>query len=170
MVATKKRFLRDLVRGGRAEQMVADLFTAADFPSELDKEARIDWDVKSVYGQAYFTTEVKYDEYEQRSGNVAIEVFNPRLGKPSGITATKAFFWAHVLADGVVWVTPVASLKEYLDNHSPGRIIDRGGDNNATLYLYPSDQILVDAFTRVDNMTVEELQAFVITHLEEIDE
>jgi hypothetical protein len=123
--------------------------------------------VVTPYGQTQITTEVKFDEYERKSGNVAIEVYNPRLGKPSGVTATKAFFWAHVLVDKVVWLTPVEKLREYLDNHAPGRIIDVGGDKNATLWLYPSCEILADAFFRVDTMTDDELQAFIIEHWED---
>jgi len=162
----KKRFLHDLARGGKAEALVCELFTQAGFDTVQDQAARSDWDVASEYGQGYIYTEVKFDEYENKSGNVAIEVFNPRLGKPSGITATKAFFWAHVLAGGVIWVTPVSKLKTYLDNHAPGRIIDVGGDKNATLWLYPSDAILPDAFTRVDNLPIDELQVFIIEHWE----
>lgn len=162
-------FLRDLVRGGKVEQLVCDMFTASGFSSMLDKQARSDWDIVSEYGQAEklsFTTEVKFDEYENRSGNVAMEVYNPRSGNPSGITATKAFFWAHVLVNSVIWVTPVEKLKDYLDNHEPSRIIDRGGDNNATLWLYPSDQLLPEAFTQIDTMTVDELREFILENME----
>jgi hypothetical protein len=162
----RKRFLHDLARGGRAETLVAHLFVEAGFPSGADKTARSKWDLKSEYDKHHITTEVKYDEYEHKSGNVAIEVFNPRLGKPSGITITKAFFWAHVLKDGAVWLTPVTKLKTYLDNHAPGRIIDVGGDKNATLWLYPSTSILPDAFTRVDDMPIDEFQVFIIEHWE----
>jgi len=148
----KNRFLYDLARGGKAETIVVTLLTEAGFPSAPDKKARSEWDVKSTYGQACITTEVKYDAYEKKSGNVAIEVFNPRLGRPSGVTATKAFFWAHVLFDGAVWLTPVSTLKEYIDNSAPGRIIDIGGDKNATLWLYPSKEILPGAFARRHNV------------------
>jgi len=162
-----KRFLHDLARGGKAETLVAHLFVESGFPSVVDKKARAEWDLKSEYNGEYITTEVKYDAYEHKSGNVAIEVYNPYIGKPSGITVTQAFFWAHVLMDGVVWLAPVSKLKEYLDNHPPGRIIDAGGDKNATLWLYSSKTILPNAFTRIDMMPAEELRVFILTHWEE---
>lgn len=162
-----KRFLHDLARGNNAEQLVASLLTSAGFDSAPDKDARIKWDVLTEYGQSKIPTEVKFDEYENRSGNIALEVWNPRSNKPSGITATEAFFWAHVLVDNVVWMTTVAGLKGYMDISKPSRIIDRGGDNNATIWLYPSDQILEGAFTRIDTMTQDELSAFVIQHWED---
>ncbi len=164
----KKRFLRDLARGGKAEMLVAHLLEEAGFPTKADKKARSEWDLQSEHDTEVITTEVKYDEYENKSGNVAIEVYNPRLGKPSGVTATKAFFWAHVLSGGVIWLTPVKKLKEYLDNHAPRRIIDVGGDKNATLWLYSSKVILPAAFTRVDTMKSIELKGFVIQHWEQI--
>lgn len=162
----KKHFLRDLARGGKAETLVAHLFIRAGFTSWADKKARSEWDLKSNHNGKYITTEVKYDEYENKSGNIAIEVYNPHLGKPSGITATKAFFWAHVLSDGVVWLTLVSKLKEYLDNNEPGRIVDVGGDKNATLWLYPSQKILSSVFNRIDTMTAEELRVFILEHWE----
>ncbi len=164
----KKRFLHDLARGNRAEELVVELFSDAGFRSLADKKARSEWDVVSEYEQGTFTTEVKYDEYENRSGNIAMEVYNPRLGKPSGVTATRAFFWAHVLVNQVVWVATVDKLKNYLDNNKPSRIIDKGGDNNATLWLYSSADILSGAFTRVDTMTTNELQMFIIENWESV--
>jgi hypothetical protein len=154
---TRNRFLRDLKRGGVAEELVVELLKSAQFDAAADKKARQQWDVVADH----LTVEVKFDEYEQKSGNVAIEVFNPRLGKPSGLTATEAFLWAHVLADGVVWITTVTALKKYLDKHNPDRIIERGGDNNATLYLYPSCEILPDVFHRIDDLTGAQIRAWV---------
>ena len=163
-------FFNDLKRGKTAEQLLVQLLTDAGLPSRADKQARQQWDVISDFGKDEITTEVKYDEYENRSGNVAIEVYNPRLGKPSGVTATEAFFWAHVLVDGVAWITPVSKLKKYVDKHAPERIIDRGGDNNACLWLYKSLDILPDAFHRADTMTPDELLAFVLYHWNTKDE
>jgi hypothetical protein len=166
---TKKRnhFLRDRALGGQAQDLIVKMFNDAGFDSHMDKSARSEWDVVTAYGQDVITTEVKFDAYEQSSGNIAIEVYNPRLGKPSGVTATRAFFWAHVLVGGVVWLTPVTKLKDYVDKHAPCRIIDRGGDGNATLWLHPSKEILPSAFTRVDTMKVDEFQVFVVEQWEE---
>lgn len=165
----KKRplFVRDLADGKSAEQLVSDILSSAGFSSSLDSAARLQWDIVSTYKKLEFHTEVKFDAYEQRSGNIAIEVFNSRLGKPSGLTATEAFFWAQVLSNKVVWITRVTKLKDYTDAQAPLRIIDKGGDKNATLYLYPSREILPDVFTRIDNMTTEQVRKFVIGELNE---
>ena len=162
----KKHFLFDLARGGQAEELVCKFLIAAGFPSHVDKTAGSKWDIKSEYGRTYITTEVKYDEYEHHSGNIAIEVYNPHLGQPSGITVTKAFFWVHVLKHEMIWITPVSKLKKYLDNTAPGRVIDVGGDKNATLWLYPSQKILPKVFTHVNTMTTGDLQLFITKHWE----
>ena len=158
----KNNFLRDLYRGNKAEQLIINLFSSAGFPSQTDKESRSKWDIVSNYGKICITTEVKFDEYEQRSGNIAIETHNPRLDKPSGLMVTEAFLWAHVLKGGVVWVTRVESLRKYVDNTKPKRIIKNGGDGNATLSLYSSNTILLDVFTRIDTMNEDDLRNFII--------
>lgn len=157
------KFLTDLRRGKRAEELVVKIINDVGFDCYIDNSVKYEWDVIIIYGKYNIPIEVKFDEYEQRSGNIAIEVFNTRLGKQSGLTATKAFFWAHVLCDGVVWITTVEKLKKYLDTEPPSRIIDSGGDGNATLHLYNSTQILSDIFVRIDNAPDHVIQDFIIS-------
>lgn len=155
-----KRFLSDLKRGNSAQQLVMQIFEKCNLQSQpVDPKGpdRSFWDITTTGRGIQFTTEVKYDEYEARSGNIAIETFNPRLGKPSGIGVTKAFFWAHVLVDGVVWITPVDRLRIFLEETAPKKIIGAGGDGNATLYLYENTVILPAIFTRIDEMTKRNL-------------
>ncbi len=159
------KFLRDRDRGTVAEKKVVDIFSKANLVSSIDDTVRAHWDIKSLSDNCkdVITTEVKFDEYEATSGNLAVEVYNPRLGKPSGLTVTRAFFWSYVLADMTVWITPVSKLKIYIDNHPPERIIDKGGDGNATLYLYVSAIILADIFYRIDNMRPNRLRHWIHT-------
>lgn len=159
------KFLNDRDRGTIAEQEVVKIFNKANVVSLIDDTVRSAWDIKSFSDNSkdVITTEVKFDEREATSGNLAVEVYNPRLGKPSGLTVTKAFFWCYVLADLAVWITPVKVLKVYVDNNPPARIIDRGGDGNATLYLYVSSVILAEVFYRIDNMRPERLRHWIHT-------
>lgn len=101
-----------------------------------------------------FTVEVKYDIYEQKSGNLAIEIWNSKQNKRSGLSATTANIWCHVLSSGV-YIANTILLREWVDNHSPLRIIDKGGDNNATLLLYNSEYILKEIFYQLDNLDIE---------------
>jgi hypothetical protein len=158
------KFVADLKRGNGAQKLVMQLFDNCNLKSEqVDPKGpdRSFWDIITTGRKLSFTTEVKFDEYEARSGNIAIETFNPRLGKPSGIGITKAFFWAHVLVGGVVWLTPVEQLRLFLADNKPKRIIGAGGDGNATLHLYDSGIILPGCFTRIDNLTKRQLTKYI---------
>lgn len=157
------RFISDLKRGNDAQQLVVQLFDNCGLTNEPVNSRgpnRSFWDVATSGKDLNFTTEVKFDEYEAKSGNIAIETFNPRLSKPSGIGITKAFFWAHVLSGGVVWITATERLRIFMQENEPLRIVGKGGDGNAELHLYPSSVILPAIFTRIDNMSKRKLTKF----------
>ncbi len=164
---TNKNFREDLARGRQAEQFVCDMFTLAGLPSSLETdEAYLPyWDIVSLFEGKRRThtikTEVKYDECEYKSGNIAIETYNTRLKQYSGIMKTQAFFWAHVLKDKSVWITQALALKDYIFRGTQQKIIRNGGDGNATLLLYPTSTILVDIFTRIDTLTPVVLKEWV---------
>lgn len=158
------RFVADLKRGNGAQQLIMQLYNDCEFTSEKVSPRgpeRSFWDVVTTGNGLSFTTEVKFDEYEAKSGNIAIETFNPRLNKPSGLGITRAFFWAHVLVGGVVWLTPTERLRIFVQETEPKRIIGKGGDGNATLYLYDSSVILPAIFTRIDQMSRKELLQYI---------
>lgn len=144
---------RDLARGKKGELKVTDIFNSFGYETESNivKGQLSDYDIKIIKDELSFTIEVKNDEYAKRSGNVAIEVFNPKSNKASGLSATKANFWAQVL-DDEVWITTVDKLREFTKTAKPHKIIDVGGDNNATLMLYKKEDILNEIFTRIDNI------------------
>ena len=157
------RFLSDFKDGNSAQSVVMALFakcglhnTVVD-PKSQDRQY---WDIITDGHDLSFTTEVKFDKYEARSGNIAIETFNPRLGKPSGLGITKAFFWAHVLVDNVVWITPTNTLRLYVKETPAKKVIKIGGDGNAELQLY-SSEILPVVFTRIDKITSRKLLKYI---------
>lgn len=147
-------FVRDLRLGDKGQQIVVAIFNKCGLSSTIvdsKNPNRSFWDIETTgIDGGDFTTEVKYDVYEARSGNIAIETFNPRSGKPSGLGITRAFFWAHVLADNSVWLARVSDLKKFVQDQPPKKVVECGGDDNATLLLYQNSIILDGVFTRVD--------------------
>jgi hypothetical protein len=102
--------------------------------------------------------EVKFDKYEERSGNIAIEFFNTKSNKPSGITATKADLWCHILQkDGsyLIYLTSTVKLKDFIEKNKPFRIIESGGDGNASLLLFKTDIIIPAIFTLLESCTTK---------------
>ena len=145
--------LKDLEIGESAEKKIINLYKRFGYPSAKneDTKTRSYYDITSalpfirvLHSQGLtmekFTTEVKHDLYANKSGNIAIETFNPKTGKDSGLSITKADLWIHIT--DIPYITSVKILKEYVEENKPFRIISCGGDDNATLYLYKADIIL----------------------------
>ena len=156
-----KNFLRDLSDGKIAENRVLDLFNDCDYDAHLAAKRNPNWDIECGWeaGTKLFTIEVKYDMYEQRSGNFAIEVFNTNKQKESGLFGTRADLWCHVLSEEI-WMTHVDKLRLWTSSHPPNRIIEHAGDGNATIWLYAKEEI-TEALTRIDNLDASEIKDIV---------
>lgn len=151
----KNNIMRDLVIGSAGEQFVIDIFKKYSLLCSTNnvKKDRQFWDLALSLKDREFKFEVKYDLYCAKSGNIAIEFFNPKAGKPSGLSATKADFWVQVLTNPMsAWLAQVRKLRSFCDNTKPDRIITSGGDDNSSMYLYKKDLILDSVFARIDEL------------------
>lgn len=138
------KFKNSLEIGKQGEKIIRNKLAQFGFNTEDSNIKEIDFTVSYTYpmfGKIAVTCECKYDIYANKSGNIAIEVFNTKLVKPSGIMSTKCYFWFHVLSDNEIYFALVKSLKKWVKNTKPKRIIMNGGDSNATLYLY--DKVII---------------------------
>lgn len=148
--------------GTHGELFVKQLFEQAGIECEKnpDVATRLDYDLVCKVGRTKFTCEVKFDLMAARTGNVAIEFHNTKKDAPSGLNATKANIWAHLIYDDsnkTVWITSVSKLRKYCTEVVPKRIVKNAGDNNANLLLYPCDAILADIFHRIENVEGNEV-------------
>lgn len=142
--------------GQRGESLLADSLNRFDLLAKKDdnKDNRHFHDVIFNYKKKKYTVEVKYDLMAEKTGNIAIETYNPKSNKPSGINITKAHFWCHILPSegfNYIFMTTVKRLKNYVAANKPKKIIECGGDKNATLYLY-DDAKLLSIFNRIDSI------------------
>jgi hypothetical protein len=154
----KKTIKRDLNLGSVAEQLVFNILKDAGFIPVLnkDKATRAFWDIEIECGTKF---EVKYDLYSKRSGNIAIEFFNSKLSKPSGIGCTKANFWVQVIPGDngdECWMCPVPKLISFCSQITPLKVISSGGDDNSSMYLYKKDTIL-EVFTKTDLSNIKKV-------------
>ena len=123
------------------------------------------FDISCDYKNSTYTFEVKYDLMATKTGNIAIEYFNPKLNKESGILATQADFWVTILHNPTeIFISPVKILKKFLDNIPPCRIITIGGDNNSSMMLYKKEKILGDCMIKINSFVdlinvIEDLNA-----------
>lgn len=159
--------MKELRIGKAGETAVVQLLLDADILAELieDKATRSYYDIKAMLDNE-FTIEVKNDIYAARSGNVAIEIYNPKSEKLSGLSVTKSDIWAHIV-NNEPWFTATHLLKTFINMNQPKRIIDKAGDGNATIYLYPVDLILPAIFVNMnkkDKKTVQEDIRLLLKH------
>ncbi len=108
-------------------------------------------DIRCELRGVEFYVESKFDSMQSKTGNLAVEFHNPQTDKPSGIMATASDLWAIVLKDPTaVWICRTQDLKRYFSETKPLKEILRGGDGNASLRIYKSDDLLNAVFVRID--------------------
>jgi hypothetical protein len=146
-------FAKSLAVGRVGEARVAEVLAAdgvAVSPTSRADQGRGDLRADGVL------LEVKYDLYEARSGNVAVEFFNPRAGRPSGVASSGSDGWCFVLADRSAWVCPTPALRTHVEAGPAGagfrRLSLAAGDGNASLALYDRRALFAALFRRLDGL------------------
>lgn len=141
--------VKDLAEGKNGEIKVKTTLESMGYECEFnnDKAIRSDYDlIITNIG----TVEIKNDIYSARSGNIAIEYWNCKSNKPSGITVTKSDIWCHIIG-GNIFVVKTEELRNFTETAQPKRIIDKAGDGNASLKLYTIEQAM-EIFIPIDRI------------------
>ncbi len=143
-------FLKDLDAGTKGEEFVKSIFGKHGFTAKIGGRL-VEYDIEVDLPGGPATIESKFDLFCARSGNIAIEFFNPKQGKHSGIGATKADLWIHTITSPLsAWMTSVVDLKNFIATVKPHRVVTCGGDDNSSMYLYKKDLIFSEVFERID--------------------
>lgn len=155
------RFVQSRYIGKHGEELIRKLLTFSGIECVPNEEykSKDDYDLICKVDKTKFTIESKYDRYSQKSGNLAIEYYNPKSKKPSGITSTKATIWGLIINDmdyQTIWITKVDTLRDFIKNNKPSKTIESVGDGNASIHLYKVENIL-PIFTRIDNLEKEDI-------------
>lgn len=148
-------FLSSKKLGDYAEQEIETFFS---FMGTISKSKTIEYDLLVEYFEP-FSIEIKYDIYAAKSGNIAVEYFNTKQNKPSGINASKADFWVYYLSKDYIYITTLKNLKDFTNREKPFRLVD-GGDNNAAIMLYKKDHIL-PIFTNLVGLSNESIEKII---------
>lgn len=94
-----------------------------------------------------FHVEVKWDKRAAETGNLYFEVENTRQGCPSGINATTATWWCHVIGHGgEALLAEVGALRHFLADGEFRSIHTSGADSNSRGLLVPRARL--DALPR----------------------
>lgn len=149
--------LKSLALGNTAENFCINTFRSFSIEAEKnsDTKTREFWDLDCVIGKKKFKVEVKYDVMAQKTGNLAIEFYNSKSLKPSGIDATKAHIWAHVIQDDTnktMWIASVKQMKLFIKDNTPFKTLNDVGDNNACIHLYKDSDMLSVVLHRFETL------------------
>ena len=102
-----------------------------------------------------FTIEVKSDLLAIKTNNIAIEYRNSKSNTESGITATLADIWVHLISvpDGGIqaYAITVEKLRHYTETVLPYKHFIAAGDANSCLWIYKMTDILPE-FQRFDHI------------------
>tara|TARA_R110002051_G_scaffold316512_2_gene396214 strand:+ start:1860 stop:2348 length:489 start_codon:yes stop_codon:yes gene_type:complete len=145
---------KDLAIGKMGEENFIKILKKGKVKAKINdkKEDRSYYDIKAEIEGKPFTVEVKNDLYAAKSGNIAIEIYNPHSGKKSGLSITKSDLWVHIV-DNQHWVTKTKDLKSFVSKTTPFRTVDNAGDGNANILLFKAEDVLPQVFHRIDHLT-----------------
>lgn len=138
-------FGKDLSRGKKTEQQLIDFLEQCGYNAKINDNEQEYSFYDIIIENPRTTFEVKSDFKSSITGNLAVEFYNPKLGKASGVEISKADFWCHMVyinKTPTLYFCLLSELLEFIKNNPPYKVCDVGGDNNASLYLYKKDFIL----------------------------
>ena len=142
---------------GKAITKIQEYFDENIDKKMLNNNSNFDIDLK--YGQIYEkalalilqdkTIEVKTERNKwKQTGNIAIELHNHASNKPSGLSVTKADYWATILVDDYIiksiHILPVSDLKERVKDivrNGSGKIVMGGDYKLSEIALIPIKEI-----------------------------
>ena len=153
---------KDLAIGKQGEESFIKILKKGNVKasSNEEKKSRSYNDIKGELGDQEFTVEVKNDLYAAKSGNIAIEVYNPYSNKKSGLSITKSDLWVHIV-NNEYWVAKTKELKSFVSKTPPFKKRDSVGDGNANILLYKVETILPEIFHRIDNLTAKNIKKLI---------
>jgi len=89
-------------------------------------------------GKSGFSVEVKWDKRAAETSNLYFEVENTRQRHPSGIAATPADVWCHVIGEGdMALLASVTRMRELLRSRRFKEVRTRAADSNSRGLLVP---------------------------------
>ena len=152
-------FLKDLGAGKVGENHVMDLLGKAGLNPQLNDKPKVNkWDIEFTFNNKLYTGEIKFDLYATKSGNIAIEYYNPKSKVDSGVNATDAILWFHLLEGPKVHVCLVADLKKFLDEVLCDKHVKRGGQGgNSAMKLWQISNIFGPLMIEVDNSNISDV-------------
>jgi hypothetical protein len=150
-------FHKSRAHGDAGENFVISLLKSINITAEKNSDLTIasKYDIACQMGRKKFTGEVKFDRMAEKTDNIAIEIFNPKSNKHSGINITEADLWFHLIPDGdniTCWFNKTSAILKFIGEHAPKKTVELAGDQNATILLYSMNDTLDKVLFRLENL------------------
>lgn len=144
-------FAKDMKKAKKLELLLIDFLGECGYKAELnnDSSSYEFYDIITTLPKQ-ITFEVKADYKSSLTGNLAIEHYNCKQNKPSGINISKADFWCHIVYENKIpnmYFAKREELLKFINENEPFKKIIAGGDDNANLFLYKKNDILGDYYS-----------------------
>ena len=178
MFFNRKKFNEDVKRGDIGENEVYQLFENCNIKlvsSKTVPEEREFWDFRGNLDlKRIFKIEVKTDEMEEKTNNLAIEYgrIDIKNGEvitvPSGIRITKSDLWHHIIyrcGKPLIYSTSVKKLKNFMQRFEPKAIKPIGDGGKSICWLYTNTYIIPSIFKRIDKMNEKQLREYLNSEL-----
>lgn len=151
-------YQKSMYVGSKAEMAVIDLLESHGIVCSKSIGKNSFYDIEVELDNQYLFIEVKYDKMSDVTKNLALEYFNPKSEKLSGISVTQSDYWIFAFEKPLqLWISSIDEIKNYVGQNPPMKVVDIAGDRNASLYLYKRDKLISSIFTRIDNMNKDDL-------------
>ncbi len=138
----RKKFLSSLRVGDTGQTIIENELISLFGAEILERWKGGGWDFKAKLNKKIFLAESKFDIRSAETGNIAIEFYNSKICKPSGISATISDVWFYLLPDMTKWFASVKTIKQFMEDVKPLRIVYGGGDDNSDMVLYRKEVVL----------------------------
>lgn len=144
------KFLKNLFEGKTTEEYVANTIASMVEECSIGDGKLVDLYIHRN-PLPKIKCEVKHDVMSDRTGNIAIEFFNSKTNKASGLMATQCDIWFHVLGSSKeIWFTSVSKLKDFCNSTKPFKIIYSGGDKNSDMMIFKKE-VLSEVFFKLSD-------------------
>lgn len=156
--------------GNKGESLTRQLFEKHNYIVEpVDKKNRDFYDMTLSKRGRSRTIEVKFDVKSRFTGNLAIEFYNTKQDKDSGLNISKADFFVYVVPIRTItgnivdeiWIANTTDLRNFTTTVT-GRFVSGAGDNNAYIGLYPKEKLLGPVFKCISYLKVEHIDRIIL--------
>lgn len=148
------KFYKDRKIGINKEMEIAQYLVDTGFVARKSSSLGHDLDIWGD-GEPVTKLEIKFDQKYSITGKLAVEFYNHKQGRSSGIQNSKADIWVYYISEQEIMAIPSQVLKSLVLMYQDH--IVSGGDQNSNLVLIPFKKVQ-ECFLNLKQSSKKEIQ------------